>query len=95
MPERSGGSRRNVMHVDSSADWERHLAYRQKEGAWIVFNYIYWALYIFVVGALLVAAGTPQHLVLAFGWAAIVLAVFMVIYGFTKSLHHRLMRKHG
>ncbi len=95
MAER-GGRRGNVMRIDSSMDWERRLSYKEKEAGWIVFRYLFWALYVFVVGCMLVVTGlTAARLTFIAGWAAIILAVFMVVYGFTQSLHHRLMRKHG
>jgi hypothetical protein len=96
MAERKGGSRGNVMVVDSSMDWERRLSYKEKEAGWIVFRYLYWGLYVFVVGCMLVIAGLSAPNVTVFvGWAVIILAVFLVVYGFVESLHHRLMRKHG
>ena len=39
--------------------------------------------------------GTSVNMVVFGGWAAILLAMFLVVYGFVLSLHSKLMRKHG
>ncbi len=96
MAERRGASRGSVMKVDTSLDWERRLSYAEKGAVWDIFRYLYWGIYAFVVGCMLVIAGytSPNPLVFA-GWALIMLAVFLVIYGFVTSLHRRLMKRHG
>ena len=84
------------MRVDNSIDWERKLDYAQKKSGWEVFKYLYWGIYIFVIGGMLDKRrrhGPQPHAVA--GWAAVLLAMFLVIYGFVVSLHHKLMKKHG
>ena len=96
MAGRRGESRGSVVRVDNSIDWERKLDYAEKRSGWEIFRYLYWGIYVFVVGCMLVIAGymSPNPVVFA-GWGVILLAVFLVVYGFVTSLHHRLMRRHG
>ena len=93
---RARASRGSVVRVDNSIDWERRLEYRERHAGWEVFRYLYWGIYIFVIGCMLIIGGFEQvNLMLFAGWATILLAIFLVIYGFVVSLHHRLMRRHG
>jgi hypothetical protein len=90
MAERRGASR------SFGANRERWLSYRERHAGLKVFGCIYWAIYAFVVGAMLVVAGyAALSVTLIAGWSAILFAIFLVIYGFVISLHHKLMRKHG
>ncbi len=94
MAEKRGAGK--VMKIDSSMDWERHLTYREKEAGWTVFRFLFWGIYVFVLGCMLIIAGfTAPNLMIFGGWALVLLAVFLVVYGFVSSLHYRLMRKHG
>ena len=78
------------------ASRERWLVYREKHAGLKVFSCIFAAIYVFFVGLMLIAAGyTGTSVTFIAGWSAILLAVFLVVYGFVVSLHHRLMRKHG
>jgi len=62
----------------------------------MVFRYLYWGIYVFVVGCMLVlASNAPFNAALLAGWVAVLLAIFLVIYGFVISLHHKLMKRHG
>lgn len=83
------------MRVDNSIDWERKLDYAQKKSGWEVFKYLYWGIYVFVIGSMLIALGASVSLTTIAGWAAVLLAMFLVIYGFVLSLHNTLMKKHG
>ena len=75
---------------------KRKLEYKEKHAGWEIFRYLYWGIYVFVIGCMLVIAGyTMPNLIVFTGWAVILLAVFLVVYGFVTSLHHRLMRRHG
>ena len=93
---RERASRGSVMKVDNSIDWERRLSYAEKHAGWEIFRYLFWGIYVFVVGLMLIISGytLPNMLVFA-GWATVLLAIFLVVYGFVVSLHHRLMRRHG
>ncbi|MEM3781777.1 MAG: hypothetical protein QXT43_02345 [Candidatus Micrarchaeaceae archaeon] len=80
------------------SDFDRYLDYRAKHGGWISLRAIYWAIYILVIGGLLVVYGksaTPISWTLFWGTALILLSVMIIIYGAAESLHNKLMRKHA
>lgn len=78
------------------ADTERWLRYREKHAGLQVFGCVYWAVYSFVVGFMLLAASySGVSLVRISGVSAILLAVFLVIYGLVVYMHHKLMKRHG
>lgn len=88
----------NVMMIDTSMDWERRLSYKEKHAGWEIFKYLYWGIYVFVVGCMLVIASQASgviNMVALSGWAVVMFAIFLVIYGFVLSLHYKLMKKHG
>lgn len=85
------------MNMEPNPEWDRLLAYKDKEAGWTVFRHLYWGIYLFVIGGILVVAGISArpNLLIVGGWSIILFAVFLVVYGFVASLHHRLMRRHG
>jgi hypothetical protein len=88
---------RNVtVTVDPSVQIRRHLQGRERESGWEVFKAIYWGIYSFALGLMLLLA-VPRMLDITgfIGWALILLSMFVVVYGLVISLHLRLMRKHG
>jgi len=83
--------------IDSSKIMERDLLYAEKHMAWHVFRAVYWSVYIFVIGMILFVdstAGTFNSFAF-YGFALLMLSVFIVIYGIVYALHLRLMRKYA
>jgi len=86
------------MPRESRSDFDRYLDYKARHSGWITFRSIYWAIYLLVIGALLIVNGKlsfPISWAMFFGVALVLLAVMLIIYGAAESLHHKLMRKHG
>jgi hypothetical protein len=79
-------------------DFDRLLDYLAKSSGWIVFRSVYWALYLFLLGILLLyysAKGISLSLQLFFGWAFTLLGLMIIFYGAAETLHHKLMRKYS
>jgi hypothetical protein len=95
MPAQSK-ERGNVVRIDSSIDWDRKLKYMEKQSGRAVFRSIYWGIYVFMVGfmVLLLNAGLIGVTALV-GWAVTVLSIFVIVYGFVISLHLKFAKKHG
>ena len=86
------------MPRESRRDFDRYLDYKARHSGWIVFRSVYWAIYLLVIGALLIVNGKlsfPISWAMFFGVALVLLAVMVIIYGAAESLHHKLMRRHG
>ena len=86
------------MPRESRSDFDRYLDYKARHGGWIIFRSVYWAIYLVVLGALLIVNGSGSVLIsgtIFFGVALELLAVMIIIYGAAEVLHHRLMKKHG
>ena len=78
--------------------FDRMLEYQARHAGWIIFRSVYWALYLMLLGILLIyysAKGISISLQVFFGWAFTVLAVMIVVYGAAETLHHKLMRRYG
>jgi ABC-type multidrug transport system permease subunit len=83
--------------------YERMLAYREKHAGWVVFRSVYWAIYVFALGAFLLFASKSNigsaagqfNWVGFLGFAFVLLSAFVAIYGLVGALHLKLMRKHG
>jgi len=82
----------------SRSDFDRYLDYKARHSGWIAFRSVFWAIYLLVIGVLLIVNGRlsfPISWATFFGVALVLLAVMIVIYGVAELLHHKLMRKHG
>lgn len=86
--------KKNVITIDPSLQYERMLHYKEKHSGWIIYRSVYWGIYVFVLGALLLsgAVSTTQGF---FGWALLLGAIFLIVNGFAQSLHLKLMKVHG
>ncbi len=94
--ERASSSRREVISIDPEMWFERKLHYDEKHSVWHIFKSVFWAIFIFITGAMLYdSAPTAQGIVQFFGSAVIVLSIFIILYGFSKSLHLKLMKKYA
>ena len=87
---------RHVVTIDPTMQYSRRLHYREKEGGWTIYKTIYWGIFVFVLGIILVTFVPSTISTTAFiGWALILFAMFLIIYGLTSSLHFKLMRRYG
>lgn len=87
---------KSVVTLDPDMMYKRRLHYEEKHSGWHIFKSVYWAIYIFVVGVILYSyvpskISYPQF----FGWFLIILSLFVIIYGFSKSLHLKLMKRYA
>jgi hypothetical protein len=83
--------------IDPSLQMQKRLSYREKESGWEVYRAVYWGIYVFILGVLLLTAYPKTIVGIAgfIGWAMVLLAMFVIVYGFVLSLHLKLMKKHG
>ncbi len=86
--------KKNVISIDPTMQYERMLHYKEKHSGWVIYKAIFWGVYIFILGALLLA-DTALTGAAFFGWAFVLFAIFFIINGFASSLHLKLMKKHG
>ncbi len=85
-----------IVTIDPSMEYSRKLHYGEKHSGWAIFRSIYWSIYIFVFGVLLFTLVPAGMSVAAFfGIAAMVFAIFLIVYGFSTSLHLKLMKKYA
>ena len=88
--------RKVTVTVDPSVQMMKHLQARERESGWEVYKAIYWSIYLFVLGLMLLTSVPGVLDIYGFiGWALLLLSMFIVVYGLVISLHLRLMRKHG
>ena len=90
-------ARKVVRSAEHSVDpIERMLHYRERHAGWYIFRSIYWGVYLFIVGVLLVLMDSLNYTTSdVVGTAFILLAVMIVVYGFVEALHNKLMKKYG
>ncbi len=89
-------AKRNMLVLDPEQSYKRHLHYLEKHSGWHIFRAIYVGIYLFIMGILL-ATLVPNTLSyhLYIGWGLMLLALFVIIYGFTTALHLRLMKRYA
>jgi len=87
---------KQVIVVDPELWMNRKLHYDEKRSGWQIFTSIYWSIFILVVGAMLIYYNTiGLTLYLFFGVVFFLFALMIIVYGFTASLHLKLMRRYG
>ena len=81
---------------DLEQAYKRHLHYREKHSGWHIFTGVFWGIYLFMMGIILVTL-VPSTLSYTgfFGWGLILLSFFLIIFGFTSSLHLKLMKRYA
>ncbi len=96
------GGNRQIMVIDPTLQYERKLRYMEKHAGWEIFRMVFWGVYIFMLGFILLLfyrnttiASQQISLYAFFGWALTLFAIFYILYGFSISLHLRLMRKYA
>lgn len=89
-------AKKEAMVVDPDLWMKRMLHYQEKHSGWIIFGSIYWSIYIFLIGIFLVSyVRLGFTLPIFLGVSLFVLAIMVIIYGFTRSLHLKLMERYG
>jgi hypothetical protein len=78
------------------ARMKRMLHYRERHAGWHIFNSIYWGIYIFFVGTILVLQQALHYTTtVTLGVSLIVLSLMVIIYGFVRALHGKFMKRYG
>lgn len=91
---------KQVFLIDPTLQYERRLKFEEKHAGWRIFQTIFWGIYIFILGLILLLfyktdTTSTVNLYAFFGWALTLFAIFVILYGFSMSLHLRLMRKYA
>ncbi len=82
--------------MNPDAHMKRILHYKERHSGWHIFNAIYWGIYLFVFGMILILQPTLGYtLIFGIGLAIIILSLMLIIYGFVTALHVKLMKKYG
>lgn len=82
----------------AKSDFDRMLNYRVKHAGWIIFRAGYWAIYLLLLGLILLyysARGVEVSLQFFFGLALSILSIMLILFGFAEIFHHKLMRKYA
>ena len=88
--------RRVTIAIDPTMQMQKQASSREKQSGWEVYRAVYWGIYVFVLGVLLLTTFPTAASFMSFlGWAMVLLALFVMIYGFVLSLHLKLMKKHA
>ena len=86
--------RRVTIAIDPTMQIQKQAHFREKQSGWEVYRAVYWGIYTFILGVLLLTY--PFASFMSFmGWAMVLLAMFVMVYGFVLSLHLKLMKKHA
>lgn len=89
-------SKKNAVTVDPSLYMDRLLHYQEKHSGWMIFQSVYWGIYLIIAAVLLLYYGQLSLTVpIYFGIMIFVLAIMVIIHGFATSLHLKLMRRYG
>ena len=88
--------REQAVLIDPDLYMKRMLHYKERHAAWYIFKAVYWAIYIFIVGFLLMVQSIAQYPVaFSVGTAMIILSVMLILFGFVNALHNKLMKKYA
>lgn len=91
MPRRSSA-------VEKRDSFDRMLSYYARHSGWIIFRSIYWSIYLLFLGSTLLYYSTQNQSISIqtfFGFALSLLAIMFIVYGFTETLHHKLMKTYS
>ncbi len=78
--------------------FDRMLDFNVKHSGWIIFKAVYWAMYLLVLGVVLLFDSVHNvtiPLETFAGLALSILAMMVIVFGFSEVLHHKLMRRYG
>ncbi len=88
--------KKNVVSIDPDLYYKRRLSYEEKHSGWTIFKCIFGGIYLFVIGMLLLMViSKTQNYAVFLGWGSLLLAFFVIVYGFAKSLHLKLMKSYA
>ena len=88
--------KKTVITVDPSMQYSRMLHYREKHSGGEIYKAVYWGIYFFILGLLLLSQGTALSLLTGFfGWALLIFSLFVIVFGFAAALHLKLMKKYA
>ena len=77
--------------------FDKMMDFQAKHGAWIVFRSIYWAIYLLLLGSILLYYSFRNidiSLQIFLGYAFSILSIMIIMYGAAETLHYKLMRKY-
>ncbi|MEM3791572.1 MAG: hypothetical protein QXL16_02490 [Candidatus Micrarchaeaceae archaeon] len=76
--------------------FSRLLHYNERQSGWYIFRSIYWSIYLLLIAVLLIYYG-PLGLSLStfLGLSIFIFSIMFIIFGFTQSLHHKLMKRYA
>ncbi|MCL5433685.1 MAG: hypothetical protein M1538_01755 [Candidatus Marsarchaeota archaeon] len=86
---------KQIIVVDPSKFYERRLKYEEKHSMWEGFKAVYWSIYILSLGLYLLYPypNSTVNDTSFFGMALVLFAFFYIIFGLTKMLHLKLMKR--
>ena len=87
-----------TMRVERKDAFDRMLDYQMRHAGWIIFRSIYWSIYLLFLGTTLLYYSTRNlniSLQTFGGFALSLLAIMLIVYGFTETLHHKLMKTYS
>ncbi|MDE1811056.1 MAG: hypothetical protein KGH66_03375 [Candidatus Micrarchaeota archaeon] len=85
-----------IVKIDPSMQYERELHYKERHAPWEIYKAIFWGFYLLIIGVVLATLVPAVFSYTAFfGLTIVLLALFLIIFGFTKSLHLMLMKKYA
>jgi uncharacterized membrane protein len=89
--------KKTVITIDPSMQYNRQLHFAERHSGWIVFKAVYWGMYLFVLGIMLLMLVLPAKIGLYsfVGWAVTILSLFIIVYGFSMGLHLKLMKRYA
>ncbi len=88
-------SSRDVVTIDPSLEYRRMLHFQERHSGWVVFRAVYWGMFVFIVGILMLAHIGTSNMLDFYGWVAVIFSLFFMIFGFATVLHLKLMKKYG
>jgi len=87
---------KNVVTIDPELWMNRMLHYQERHSGWAIFTSIYWSIYVLLLSFLLIFYNSLNFSVASFfGVALFVFAIMAIIFGFTQSLHYKLLKRYG
>lgn len=81
--------------IDPSLQYQRQLHYMEKHSGLIIFKYMYWGMFLFILGLTWLTIGNVLGIANYLSLEVVVFAVFFMIYGLVTSLHLKLMKRYA
>jgi hypothetical protein len=88
--------RKLTVEIDPSMQIKKHAHFREKQSGWEVYKAVYWGIYIFLLGVLMLTAVPKVLNTVGFmGWSLVLFSMFVIIYGLVLQLHLKLMKRYA